>query len=39
MTDLILKAYREFEGASASSLDEVFAIDAEVREFTKGLSV
>ena len=39
MTDLILQAYEKFKGSSASSLEEVFEIDAEVREFTKELSV
>jgi len=37
MVDLILKAYQKFEGTITKSLDDIFAIDAEVREFTKGL--
>lgn len=36
MVDLILKAYREFEGANAKKLDELFEIDTRVREFTRG---
>ena len=35
MVDLILKAYQKFEGTIAQSLDDVYAIDTEVREFTK----
>ncbi len=35
MVELILKAYEEFKGVSVMSLEEIFAIDSEVREFTK----
>ena len=35
MVDLILKAYQKFEGTIAQSLDDIYAIDAEVRDFTK----
>ncbi len=37
MVDLILKAYKKFDGTSAGSLDEVFEIDKEVRAFTESL--
>ena len=35
MVELILKAYEEYKGVSAKSLEDVFGIDSEVREFTK----
>ena len=35
MVDLILKAYQKFEGTIAQSLDDVYTIDAEVRDFAK----
>ena len=38
MVDLILKAYQKFEGTIAQSLDDVYAIDAEVREFVENLA-
>jgi len=35
MVDLILKAYQKFEGTIAQSLDDIYAIDAEVRDFVE----
>ena len=35
MVDKILKAYRHFEGVKPASIDELFEIDKEVREFIK----
>ena len=37
MVDLILNAYKKFDRASANSLEELFEIDREVRDYTKGL--
>ena len=37
MVELILKAYKKFDKVSTNSLDEVFKIDKEVREFVKSL--
>jgi len=37
MVDLILKAYQKFDGTKAKSVDEIFAIDSEVRAYTRGL--
>ena len=37
MVDLILKAYKRFDRVKASSLEELFDIDREVREYTRAL--
>jgi len=37
MVDLILKSYQKFDGIKAKNIDEVFAIDSEVRAYTKEL--
>ena len=37
MVDLILKSYQKFEGTIAENLDDIYAIDAEVREFAKNI--
>ncbi len=38
MVDLILKAYKKFEGYEANSIEDIVLIDKEVRKFTRGLN-
>lgn len=37
MADLILQSYKKFEGIKINSLNDIFEIDKEVREFVKSL--
>jgi 1-deoxy-D-xylulose-5-phosphate reductoisomerase len=39
MVDLILQGYKKFEGLEIGSLDDIYRVDSEVREFVRELKV